>query len=405
MKLYNDNLSGFILVLYIFFNIYGALSFIKTGELGGDFIFDNSNVSNLNIVLALALILSSFLVVYLLFSVFCRVKVNVKIRQVRYYYLDRVFLFILVIYTYGVFSGQYSHGGNESKNLIYTIFNYVLVPSQLILVYLFYAARSSSIIYISILASFILLAILKGETYLFIILLPIYAIINNGTLHIFKVFLITFIAFIFYPFIRVFKAFTIDNNHAENKSEMITWMASRFAGESYFDVYVSFFNQSLERFQHVANVAYLIENKGAFLNLLASNDYNIITSSTISLIKEEVFSVSNGRSINVLFDYLHSGHFMGAEHIGIAGYLALWGIYSLPIFVFVIFLMFLSVYLSKMIDESNKVLCLSWIASILFICHSWFNAFTMYIYALFVFLLIVLLLKKKAVNKFNIKIC
>lgn len=395
--LYKKNLSLFIVMFYVFFNIYNALYFIYDGgKLGGDFVGENRYTTPETLLISSFLIVITFLATYFFVAVILSIKIKARIKVVKSKIVDLIFLFITLVYLYGIYTGQYimiDKSVNMNSSFLLSIFNFVFVPSFILLIYLFYRAEDRGFIYYLILTLYLMSSFLKGETYILILMLPLIYIIRKGIKPV-KLYTMVIMAIIVYPFIRMLKGYLIFKAVSMNKSEdIMLWVNANNNSDNFFGFYMFYFQQGVERFQHVANVAYLYDHLKDFIMYLSNNDYSIIASTITVHLKNMLFSYSTGTNMNVIFNYFHSGFTLGSEHIGLAGYILIYGWYSIILFVFLMIIIFFSLVLSKWIDKTEKVTILTFYLIFILVCHSWFNAFILYINALIVFSVIMLLLR------------
>lgn len=381
-----------ILSLYLFTNVYFTFVFIDRGRLGGD--FRNAYASNTDsLLISLGFILSSWFFLSLVFKYLSLLEVK-KINFFANRTFDYFFLILTIVYFYGVLKG-YIPGG-EIRPLFFSLF-LVIQPDYLLLIYLFYRVSSVSIIYFLVLGLVVFSFMLNGRTAIFIILLPlfnIYHIVNNNRFSIFKNLVLIIPALFIYPFIRVTK-YIIPNyllSGGNDFSGFMSYYYDSFIANNFIDNYVNTLNSSLERFQHVGNISFLMDHPNISI-YVSSFDYKFIQSGLIGYIYTLFSGERNVHAINSIFTSYFANTFDWSTHTGIIGiYFIDHLLFIQSIFVILVSL-FLAVIISKVFAVSNALYEINWLSMILYLFHGWYGTFLVHVQSLLFFLIIIIIFK------------
>lgn len=394
---YNIELSRqrwVVLLIYIFFNVYYSIIFSFRGTLGGD--FKNEYPSE-----PLSLSLSLLLVLITLF-IFCIIYEKLQILETnscsppKTKIFDLTFLLIAIVYFYGSINGYYlsfnSDGEQVNRPFFFSLFSFLIHPDYLLLIYLFYRLTSVSVIYLAILVITLVSFFIGGRTLILIFMLPlinIYLIVVKHRQFNLKANIkIVLIAIACYPFLRATKwiipLLFIDDG--VGFSDIYDVYTVNFLNGDFIQNYLSSLDGALERFQHVANISFLIGNE-KIINYIDGFDYRFLGGVTGYFINK--LSGAGEFNLNNIYASAIDGRFNWETHTGFAGlFLIDTSVFIQSLFAIFIFLPF-TVILSKRIDGDGVLRELNWLCLIVYMFHGWVTAFVIHFEALFVFLVLV----------------
>ena len=390
----------YLITLYALSNFFYCMYFSYTGNLGGDFseLEIDSNSEALFIALLVIFITWSFTgaIFYAserisIRSIYLKDKTNI----------DLLFVFIAIFHFYCVLNG-YVTVANTQKPDVPLVFKLVLfaVPTlELLPIYLFYRVGIFNWSYFFVLFIFVVVNVLLAKTF---ILLVLYVLINvklyvkHQRCFIKNNILVILLGMGFYPFIRAFKVYVssyILMNGFDLELILNGYITYIYDGGA--ELYGDFLLISLERFQHVANVSYLIDNlPSAHLFFSNLNLLYIDTALTKLIYKYIFWSATEGVGVGQAFaSFITSETATWNAHTGIAGLFFIDPVFFIFNAIFNSCLIFISVIIAKKIDSDSILNELSWSFVIIFIFHGWSSAYFSYVLALGYFLLIVIFVK------------
>lgn len=372
------------LLIYIISNVASFFFFLINGYLGGDFASVRVESSSLYL-------LYSLFFTVLIFCFYTEVFFNgfekIKIKSFKYsstVLLDLVVSFFLLMSIYSV--SYYSIGEFVSKvevssqPLYLRSFFALFQPLHLAMIYSFYRVRKLSVIYFFNIICIIFLAILSKQTgqllllfFLFLYSLYIYKEIRLSLVRFCALF---FIGLSVYPFVRMIKehvySFSIDN-------------------------YFKYLSISLERFQSIANTQYIFENRHVF-ELCSASDGAMSVILSNNWLYSAIYKILVGSS-NIFLDYqsclavaINNLDNWKAQ-VGLIGYFIIDPISGFFIMAFSVILIFLMVFLSKVISKSSEILLLSFMQFVILLLHGWITGVLLYIQSLLVFFLFLFFLR------------
>ncbi|MND30352.1 hypothetical protein D3C80_208820 [compost metagenome] len=387
---------NFLLGLYVFFNIVCAIYFSSTGLLGGDF-GGEYKASSFWIVIALCIILLTFILFpSVIFNFFNSIKVNrcknIKSNSIDYFF-TLVFIFsiyIAVVYKMGVY-GMGEDIFDSIPSYINVAYSILQVP-HLGLIYFFYRVEGfREITFLINLVFYISLCLISGQTFQLVFILILYLLwrrevsnpVNMKGVIFFSVF-----GLLLYPFIRLLKlVLVIYQRDAIEAAVVAGNIINDFSG-----YYVSSVFDSLERFQIVANLSFILERfeylSSDYQRLVGYGDVNNFFSSNWVFkffIKTFGFFADLSDLPQKYLALFINGNDFWTSHISLFGYYVFYGFASLFIYVFVLLSLFTGTYFCKKISNKNNVQLLNRIMILTMICHGWFMAYVGFIQALFLF--------------------
>lgn len=386
------------LALYIFSNIYFTIYFSFSGKLGGDFAGNYPAVPE-TLCLALLLILICWGAYVLIFNSF-EVVSTPKVVIVNSKFLHLLFLFLALVHLYGLTKGYISPSSAVERSVFYLVFNYILSMDTLLIIYLFYCIKFRSIIYYINLFLTIVIYLYSGRTGIFIYLLALInlaSFYDKGKIKLWLNFILIGIAFIFFPFVRSLKHYML-----------LTVISDEFRNVSFFDgfilfwsksdflvTYVKYFNETIERFQHVSNLSFVLDNLESINVYLSGYDFSLLYPATKRIV-ENLVGLSNTpyQFYKLIGSYVSRGEtFDWNVPVGVPALILLDNISFVFYFFISSLLIFIVIFLSKIIDRNGSVLELSFLSMVTLIFHGWINDFMSYAMSLFIFLVLLILVK------------
>jgi len=395
----NSNLSRSILFnFYIIINVVFSIIFISVGYLGGDFSGRNIISNPYSIIIALIVFLViMFFILKLIFPLLEKLMApkNVLIYE-HSRVLDYLFLLIAIYFLACSLLGVSNHRVEHTQLKLPSAFFYIyslLSPAYLLLIYIFYNYKSSSKTYYSIIALTIVSSYLSGTSFILLYLLPLYIIKSRKRVNGRKLLLLIVSGIAIYPIFRFLK-YALNSMFNLSSSfdfmELEQYINATFSETSYIDLYFNFLQLSLERFQIVSNISYIIDNSN-YLYSLSKNQNILNVDFFIFRTIEDI--LSGGNSGSIIIQKIVAGSINGSQtwssQISLAGFAIIEGLESVPIYLYMLVMLALSVFMSKFLSSDSQVLELTWLNTLLFICHGWVGPFTYYVYSLFVFIIIV----------------
>ena len=375
--------------IYVGLNVYFSFSYIfNNGIIGGDFIDSGITVNTESIAIAIINIIISY---YVYMVCFFNLANKIKVRKVLIFNdfntLNIVFFIIVIFYFYCSIHGGTSYD-DFSKTGLPHIFESILVTfevERLIYAYMIFGILKKSKLYYSNVVLMVVSNLIVGKTGVLIYLLPIYClskIYHDGCFSRMKITFFILAGLLLAPLVRFFKASIGLIN--SGKASDINDVATIYQGNSsYFDLYGYFFNTSFERFQHVSNLSFIIDNK-KYLN---SNIPDVFINNHITMyLFRSLFNIDKADVyLNSYLASMINGKTSWSTHSGISGvYYALGAEGLLYILIYSLLLFFIIVF-AKKFDASNIMVHYVWMNALLLFWHGWLGPFYASCYALVLF--------------------
>lgn len=394
----------YLFALYIFLNISCALYFGVLGMLGGDFKYEYPADSELLLLSLLIVLLTFWIVQRVIFKVFENILVKKTINLNNSIVLD---WFVFAIVIIGLFSSIFFSVGvlgaskdvaEDAPKLIF-YFNSFVQPSLFVLIYLFYRYDSTRFLYYINFILYIILILVSGQTGQLLLLFCLYLLRKKNPLKFFQLCIFTLLGIGLYPFVRIIKDAIVQSvNAGSNLIETVLTAMSNID----MDIYFSYLFITLERFQSVSNIHYLLQNGERLSTLfdLTGSTYSFFSLYWIVSAFLRMFGIdlSNITSAQDFTAVSINGVSTWSSQIGVFGYVYFYDIYSAIIFFSIMIVLFFCIRMSKLLNKNNAITNLTWFMSLLLICHGWFIPFYNYAQALLIFLGLVLTL-----NAFKMK--
>lgn len=399
----NSSEFDFFLRLYIFFNVACVIYFSYTGLLGGD--FANEYVASpFWLIVALFIVLATFYFFScFLFKIFCSVKVR-RYSQVNSIIID-VFstclfifsIYVALVYKIGVF-------GLNPDDLIsvpaylkqtYSFFQ----PIYFGVIYLFYRVGKFKFLTYFNLILYVVLFLVSGQTNQFILIFALYLFYRNNyskPINKNKLIMLTMLGVALYPCFRLLKIGIV--GFQRDDTDLLHF--ANIIGGDFFNYYSTFLFVTLERFQIVANISFILEHFNNifrdYSSLVGSyNISNFFTSNWIIKFFMKPLGVNIDLSMQPqsFLALLINGREFWSSHIGLFGYYVFYGIGSILIYLFLLIIMLLSIILCKKVSMEDNLLLLCRLLILILICHGWLMAYVFFFQALIVFCIFIYLVR------------
>lgn len=398
-----NNEFDFFLRLYIFFNVACAIYFSYSGLLGGD--FGNAYIASpywLMVSLVIVLMIFYFFSCFL-FNLLSRIKVT-RYSQVNSIIIDIIFIFILMFSIYIALAYKIGVYGLDPDELIsvpaYLVKTYsILQPIHLGIIYLFYRVSNFRFLTYVNLLLYVVLFLVSGQTNQFILMFALYLYYRNTyskPIKKNKLIILTTLGIAFYPLFRLLKVGIIG---VQRDNTDILQFANG-VGSDFFSYYATFLFVTLERFQVVANISFILERFNEIhqsYSLLVDNGNvsNFFESNWIIkfVIKSFGLDVSTGMQPQSFLALMINGKEFWSSHISLLGYSVFYGVASLFIYLFLLVVMALSIFLCKKMTNENNLLLLCRLLVLIFICHGWLMAYVLFLQALVVFFIFIYIVR------------
>lgn len=392
----------YIYILFSFFNIYYTIIFFCNGKLGGDFRWDYTLNNKYTILISCLCILLTFVFFNYVFIFISKIKIKRSLNKSNLV-LDYFFVFLsifnfILTFKYGSsLSGVTSDVGATPKVVFY--FVSFFQPTYLILIYLFYKIKSKEFSFYLVTVFFIFSFLLLGQTgsllkILFLLILRQY-LIKNIPFSKYKLFIFTIFGLVVYPVVRFFKLVLIRMHSGlyDDFNGAIHEYISEFG--TIYNTYFYFLNSSFERFQSVANLAYIMDLRVDLSNYIYFHGFTLPYENfwLINAIASR-FSMDNLPTLQANLAFYINGSDTWSSQAPFLGFLILTPNHFISIFLFSLTLLLIATFLSKIITNQHDGLVeLTWYSMFLLLCHGWVVGFANYTQALFVFLCLVLFCK------------
>lgn len=411
----------FLMFIYLFFNVSCFFYFSITGYLGGDFP-DGEYVADVPLLFLsfFVFIIPSLFLLRFIFPYFENKNV------LSYCYYEGVFLdvFVLIVNQFMLYASVKYHVGVlgvgdidvSDVPKIFFFLNTIFQPIYFVLIYLFYRVGSFSFIYFLNVVLYVLSVVFTAQTgqLLLVFCLLVYKLYAaEYRVRLRYIVSVSIVGILFYPMIRLIK-YSIVGGVVQDL-DLIDVVTSAVS-DNPFQIYVDFLFKSFERFQIIANIQYLLSN-----SVILPYSYDINVGSNYSFFSSHwlggyIYNLMGWQSTNIIppqnfLAYKINGLDSWSSHIGLFGYYYFYGAYSLCIYSFMTFIVYISVWISRKINATNSVVDLNWSLGLILVCHGWFFPFLSYVQALLVFFLLLFslnvltsVLNKRVIynNEFNL---
>ncbi|SIQ50870.1 hypothetical protein SAMN05421840_101468 [Shewanella morhuae] len=399
-----------LLFVYIFFNAAYVFIYALDGHLGGD-LSSLSWHSNLEILFfSFFLVLIS--IIFFNIGVFTFVnKVNIGKRGLIHQIppsmtLHVLFFFIFIFYIFSISKGLGVNGvADENVKNVGSVFKYtffLLQPHFLLLIYIFCFAGIRNFLYKIIVVGYFLSPLITGAMSTYILLLPYFVLchksgVNNARFNYLVLFFVV-LGFVLAPLLRIakFVALSLVLTNFNSSFESVNFvdkissiLISMVGDEGFLGLYFDFAIHTFERFQVVANIQYLIDNSIMFESFY----YDFFRTHSIINFTYQLFCNVNESALwieSVVANKINPDISWNV-HVSFWGRMIVSGVDSLFIYIFIVFLVLTSVFLSKKISPNLNEL--TWCYVLLFVIHGWFLAFFLFVQTVFMFIFLLYLVR------------
>ncbi|MGL5047693.1 MAG: oligosaccharide repeat unit polymerase [Shewanella sp.] len=397
--------TRYAFILYILFNVTCAIYFSSTGFLGGDFANQYISVKHdSNIIATMLVVFTLFFFLYFIYQFADKLKTK-HIKYTHSFLLD---LFTVIVLLFGLYVAWfYKIGviGLEQEvspaPAFYRQVAAIVQPIMFGLVYFYYRADFKNKWFLLNIFLYLPLILIGGQTgqILLLFFLWIYAgRLNNKKNAMKKAVFFTVIGLVIYPFIRLLKESIIAS--AITGDDFFVSYTNMIAKTDFYILYIKYFFITLERFQHVANIQYLLEQKNDI-----ANTYQIAGGTLSDFFQNywlivficKTFGIGVAQEFVSPQTYLAlmiNGKDTWASQVGIFGYFIFYGFFGFFVFLCSVALTFISGYLSNVIVNDKRITLLSWLMTLMIICHGWIFAYVYFIQTLIVFIFVLLVVNQ-----------
>ena len=270
------------------------------------------------------------------------------------------------------------------------------------LIYLFYrviGSRLNKVVLLNVLL-YVVYVIVSAQTINILTLFALFIIslqLKNIRVTAKKLFTLTALGLLIYPIIRFLK-YAIVSSGRQNVALVSTFQNN--LGDGATAMYFDFFFKSIERFQMVANIQFIMEQWDSLTYSYSSavnGGYSFLSSYWfIDAVLRRVFGenlFAGGLSPQDFMATAINGQDTWSSHISFLGYIPFFGFYSVLVYTLMLFFVFLSIFLSRKLMANRYFLTLTWLMCLFLVCHGWFIPFINYIQSLLVFIFVIMTLQ------------
>lgn len=386
---------------YIISNVLCAVYFYCTGSLGGD--LKGAPIMD-DYTLLLATIASISSVVFICFMVFPVCEKIVSIKSIPSSSGSFPHILILTLNILSLFAGmKYGFGvaGASVDSSLPFLMKFILIlfqPNYLSLIYFFYYSNERGKWYFLNLLLFISFTVSKGWLGYLVYLggLFLFVVFKEGKCGIDEfnknqnkklVFYIIIIILIS-PALKITKNAVMiyfnEANHTNITQVYIDIKDSK--SESLTGLYLNYLFQTIERFQHVSNLYFVHQSRDELGNELERGEIKMFYHEgwVQDYMISQLLGSKNAEDIQTVIAQKIDNRYSWKSQIGLFGWLLIDGLYFPILLIYVLFLIGITIFLSKLCDLSGSVVQLTWLISSVLIIHGWFYDYVLYIQALLV---------------------
>ncbi|MCF8582587.1 oligosaccharide repeat unit polymerase, partial [Enterobacter ludwigii] len=191
-----------------------------------------------------------------------------------------------------------------------------------------------------------------------------------------KLFALTALGLLIYPIIRFLK-YAIVSSGRQNIALASTFQNN--LGDGATAMYFDFFFKSIERFQMVANIQFIMEQWDSLTYSYSSavnGGYSFLSSYWfIDAVLRRVFGenfFATGVSPQDFMATAINGQDTWSSHISFLGYIPFFGFYSVLVYTLMLIFIFFGIVLSRKLMANHYFLTLTWLMCLFLVCHGWF---------------------------------
>ncbi|AYO15862.1 hypothetical protein D0812_16190 [Vibrio owensii] len=376
--------------IYLLSNI--IFFFIMSSDLllRGDF-KQQVQIDQISLNIGLSLILLSFLFIFSIFSLSENSNRHKKTFQdnKKCTILDYIFASLAVLYLIGFYLGYISVFKTVSPPFWWNLSAFIIPYGYIFIIYIYY--RLEHFNYISAFVSIvvILTSLVQLQTGVFIFFIPLVVEMMRKKYSYRKITTIILTGILIYPFFRHLKG--VIGHFILYDGSSLSYFMDIYFTDFYDDGFLSYYffllSRTLERFQHLANISYVISNLDYLNSLVSNNDVFNLYFKPFSVIFDKIISLpDNALYMNALVAKTIDSTKDWNVHLGFFGGLLLSYEYLiiLPVTLFIIF--FVNIVSNRYLVSS--VVDLHWLVVLCFVFHGWFNAYFEFFQAWLVFSII-----------------
>ncbi len=396
----------YFLTIYLFFNVVCGFYFIYDGSLGGDFQGEKPSEP----VLIIIAILLVFVIFYAIQSLIFPFWERVKVREISYCKSKLLDYFVLMLLCLSIHAAINLYIGISGLKLdeadgsskFYFFLISIFQPVNFSLIYLFYRVIGSGVNKLVFLNAFLyfIYVIVSAQTINILTLFALFVItlqLKNVRVTGKKLFTLTALGLLIYPVIRFLK-YAIVSSGRQNVALFSTFQDH--IGDGATAMYFDFFFKSIERFQMVANIQFIMEQWDSLANSydsVVNGSYSFLSTYWfIDAFLRRVFGenfFATGLSPQDFMATAINGQDTWSSHISFLGYIPFFGFYSFIVYILISVFVFLSIVLSRKLMANRYFLTLTWLMCLFLVCHGWFIPFINYIQSLLVFISVIMALQ------------
>lgn len=390
-----------LLLIYLGANLIYTFYFSYIGLLGGDF-FGSGIVANpylLTVSFFQILIVFLFYLKYI-FRITDKIEIRKEICVNKQKLIDVFYLFIVLFYLVLALSGGTSYSIPFNATGLPHIFAQIrdlLSIEDLIKVYVFFGIVRASKLYFFNVVAFTFGMLYAGKTGIILYFVPLYFIfkmLKGEDISNFRIMLFLTVGMILLPIVRFLKlsiGFFLDDTAVYFSDVLAIYQGNN----DIWGIVSYFFMASFERFQHVANISYIIENVKQishdiyYLDPFINNHISIyLLNSSLGINHESTYFNSYLASLII------NKHW--ATHSGVTGIIYAYGLSGFVQVILYSILLFIGLLIIKLFKKNYRIALTEyiWINTLLLFSHGWFSAFYSTIYALIIFIFTVLLINR-----------
>ncbi|MEC6882326.1 oligosaccharide repeat unit polymerase [Photobacterium piscicola] len=388
--------------IYLCANLFCCFYFYYTGYLGGDLSGYNIKVNYYLLPISLFIVIFTFVFYqYVIYPIFN----NVKFNGIKYVNSKSLDFLILIINIFGLYSSVFYGVGvlgieqNNSIPVFLNQFTVILQPINLVLIYFFYRASFSKKIVLLNLSIYAIYVVLSGQTVQLLVLFFLWVFIKKkeGKISSSKILIFISIGLIVYPFIRMLKMAVILSHL---RGESLSFIYFDMLENGGFEQYFKFFFITLERFQIVANIQYILDNNNYLYNSYSVLNHGVgelLGNFWIFVFISKVFSVTSVSFISpqTFLASIINGSDLWASHIGIIGYFVFYGVGAFFVLILSVILVLSVSLLCSYLYTDKRVSLLGWLLTLQLLCHGWIFAYLYFLQTLIIFIFILKMINLK----------
>lgn len=368
--------------------------------LAGDFKEKFGTVKLESLILGITILLLSMLVLIYMCKYVAKLPLKRSINIKANFVIDSVFLLITFFYfiSVTVFSVGVSgvDAGNLKVNKVILYGFALLQPSFLIMIYIFCFYHVKSFLYKIIFMLFLFTSLASGATGGLIFIFLLWASFSAYKI---RIILMLIIGIALSPILRFIKYILLTYNRALGSGDAME-LAEAIAvykseDTSMFEVYIYYVKAAFSRFEMISSNSFIIENHHALSYFASSFGFLYPYDSYFisKFIGEGYFLQINKaqHSLQSIFAYYLSGTTDWNASIGLLGLAFIDGLSSMPVYIMVVFLIFFTITLSRVLKGNSAIKQLTFIYIIIVLWHGWILAFMYYAQALLLFTMLILI--------------